>query len=513
MCRSSFLIVLCVLAVGHSSLLYADSQEEVTAVVGEEFTVALASNPSTGYSWSLAGSLPSWLVQVDKTYIADNPGMIGGGGTEYWTFRATGAGSTTLTFQYMQPWVGTPIEEHIVLVTAQTPTDTEKIDVIVGKEFTVALASNPSTGYGWSLAGSLPSWLVQVDKTYVADNPGVIGGGGTECWTFRATGPGSTTLTFQYMQPWVGTPIEEHVVLVTAQTPTDTEKIDVIVGEEFTVALASNPSTGYNWSLAASLPSWLVQVDKTYVADNPGMIGGGGTEYWTFRATGAGSTTLTFQYERPWEGTPIQIHICRVAASPLTNAQNIFVAAGEDFTVALASNPSTGYSWALAQSLPSWLVQVDKTHVTTNPGVTGGGGTEYWKFRADTAGSTTLTFQYKRPWEGTPVKVRVCEVTAISPTDAENLFVVAGEDFTVALASNPSTGYSWALAQSLPSWLVQVDKTYVATNPGVIGGGGTEHWTFWATAAGNAALIFQYERPSGGTPLKVHVCKLTAAEQ
>ena len=50
MCRSSFLIVLCVLAVGHSSLLYADSQEEVTAVVGEEFTVALASNPSTGYS-------------------------------------------------------------------------------------------------------------------------------------------------------------------------------------------------------------------------------------------------------------------------------------------------------------------------------------------------------------------------------------------------------------------------------------------------------------------------------
>jgi predicted secreted protein len=415
MCRPLFLIVLCVLAAGRSSLLHADSQENVTVAVGEQFTVALASNPSTGYSWSLAGSLPNWLQQVDKTYIADNPGVIGGGGTEY--------------------------------------------------------------------------------------------------WTFRATGPGSTTLTFQYMQPWVGTPIEEHIVLVTAQTPADTEKIDVVVGEEFKISLKSNPSTGYSWSLAASLPNWLLQVDKTYVADNLAMIGGSGTEIWTFQATAAGSTTLTFQYERPWEGTPIQTHSWQVAATALRNTQSIFVAADEDFTVALASNPSTGYSWALAQPLPSWLVQVDKTYVTTNPAVIGGGGTEYWTFRATAAGSTTLVFQYERPSEGAPIQVRVCRVTATSPTDAENLFVVTGEDFTVALASNPSTGYSWTLAQSPPSWLVQVDKTYVATNPGVIGSGGTEHWTFRATVAGSATLVFQYERPWEGTPTKVHLCKVTASMQ
>ena len=56
-------------------------------------------------------------------------------------------------------------------------------------------------------------------------------------------------------------------------------------------------------------------------------------------------------------------------------------------------------------------------------------------------------------------------VTAVLPTDTENLFVVAGEDFRVALASNPSSGYSWVLAGSLPSWLDEVDKTYVAANP------------------------------------------------
>ncbi len=98
--KSLFFVVLCVLAGGGSSVLRGDTYEEVGVPVGQEFTIDLASNPSTGYSWVLAGSLPDWLQQVDKTYVADNPGLPGGGGTEHWTFRATKPGSATLTFQY-----------------------------------------------------------------------------------------------------------------------------------------------------------------------------------------------------------------------------------------------------------------------------------------------------------------------------------------------------------------------------------------------------------------------------
>ncbi|HVO71783.1 MAG TPA: protease inhibitor I42 family protein, partial [Aggregatilineaceae bacterium] len=117
------LIILCVLAGCGPSILRADSSEQVSVAVGAPFTVKLASNPSTGYSWVLAGCLPNWLEQVDKTFVATNPGLPGGGGTEYWTFRATAAGSATLAFQYQRPWEGTPVQTHVCQVTAILPID------------------------------------------------------------------------------------------------------------------------------------------------------------------------------------------------------------------------------------------------------------------------------------------------------------------------------------------------------------------------------------------------------
>jgi predicted secreted protein len=118
--KSLFFVGLCVLAVCSPAVLLADSHEDVSVAVGEEFQISLEANPSTGYSWSLAEPLPSWLKQTAKTSVAANPGLPGGGGTEYWTFRATASGNTTLTFQYMRSWVGVPERTCVVQVTAET---------------------------------------------------------------------------------------------------------------------------------------------------------------------------------------------------------------------------------------------------------------------------------------------------------------------------------------------------------------------------------------------------------
>ena len=217
----------------------------------------------------------------------------------------------------MRPWEGTPVQVHVCQVAVEAPPDTENISLTVGEGFTVVLASPDSdAGYDWSLAQSLPSWLELVGTTNVPTNPGLIGTGYTEYWVFQATGAGSTTLTFQYMRPWIGTPTQVHVCQVTAQVAAEPEVISVAVGEEFTVNLTLNPSTGYDWSLAVTLPSWLALVDKQEAAWNstPGIVGSPVTEYWTFRATGSGSTTLTFQYMRSWEGTPAKVHVCQVTA-------------------------------------------------------------------------------------------------------------------------------------------------------------------------------------------------------
>jgi predicted secreted protein len=245
--RSLSLVVLCVLAVCSRSALRADSQEEVFVTAGAEFMIGLKSNPSTGYAWYIAESLPSWLVLVDQTWVADDPTVVGGPGTSYWTFRATASGSATLTFQYMQPWVGTPVNVHICRVTATSPAGTEEVFVAVGEQFQVALDFYVASGQAWYLASSLPSWLELVSDEQTADPlpPGYVGGSATETWTFRATGSGSTSLIFQYLQLGTGTPVNVHVCQVTAVPPTDPSLVLYLPFDEGTGATA-NDLSGYH---------------------------------------------------------------------------------------------------------------------------------------------------------------------------------------------------------------------------------------------------------------------------
>ncbi len=83
------------------------------------------------------------------------------------------------------------------------------------------------------------------------------------------------------------------------------EVISVKAGEEFVISLAANPSTGYSWDVAPTV-SWLEFLGKTYHATQPVLTGSGGTEELRFRASGAGSATITLNYQRPWEGTAVQ---------------------------------------------------------------------------------------------------------------------------------------------------------------------------------------------------------------
>ena len=81
----------------------------------------------------------------------------------------------------------------------------EPIQVTPGRKFSVRIASNPTTGYGWQLAQSPDQAVaVLVTNIYVqepTDNLRV-GVGGHEVWTFQATGQGQTAIALQYLRPW-----------------------------------------------------------------------------------------------------------------------------------------------------------------------------------------------------------------------------------------------------------------------------------------------------------------------
>jgi inhibitor of cysteine peptidase len=78
--------------------------------------------------------------------------------------------------------------------------------------------------------------------------------------------------------------------------------ISVSSGDEIAIRLASNPTTGYEWAVAALDEQRITYLASNYEAPGNGMVGQGGTQELRFRATGAGESTLTLKYWRSWEG-------------------------------------------------------------------------------------------------------------------------------------------------------------------------------------------------------------------
>ena len=73
-------------------------------------------------------------------------------------------------------------------------------------------------------------------------------------------------------------------------------------GEEFTITLESNPTTGYSWQLAEPLNEKIVKlVGSDHVPSRTDLVGAGGQENWTFRAVNKGSAKIALKYARPWE--------------------------------------------------------------------------------------------------------------------------------------------------------------------------------------------------------------------
>ena len=86
----------------------------ITTKVGEEFTITLDSNPTTGYQWKLSDNLTEGIVKFVKSeYVAPETEMVGAGGKEIWTFKGVRPGETTVDLEYVRPWE-TGIEPVVV---------------------------------------------------------------------------------------------------------------------------------------------------------------------------------------------------------------------------------------------------------------------------------------------------------------------------------------------------------------------------------------------------------------
>jgi len=95
-----------------------DNGRAVELAAGQEFSLSLTANRTTGYSWAREDNSGIVVLVEPPAYSAGAApaGMVGVGGVETWRLRATAAGTAVLRFAYRRPWEkGTPSARTITL--------------------------------------------------------------------------------------------------------------------------------------------------------------------------------------------------------------------------------------------------------------------------------------------------------------------------------------------------------------------------------------------------------------
>jgi predicted secreted protein len=84
---------------------FSDPAVPVTVKPGKEFSLVLDSNRTTGYGWSLDGSVDKSVVKLmGSDYRQPSTKLAGAGGSEIFKFRAVGKGKAVVFLRYARPW-------------------------------------------------------------------------------------------------------------------------------------------------------------------------------------------------------------------------------------------------------------------------------------------------------------------------------------------------------------------------------------------------------------------------
>jgi len=99
----------------------ADLPTTMDARVGETIELALASNPSTGYSWRCSWTPEAGLTKTGETYVGSGSKAPGSGGTTHFTFQCAQAGTVVITVQYGRWWEGGDRQDPQTVTVNITP--------------------------------------------------------------------------------------------------------------------------------------------------------------------------------------------------------------------------------------------------------------------------------------------------------------------------------------------------------------------------------------------------------
>ncbi len=89
---------------------------------------------------------------------------------------------------------------------------------------------------------------------------------------------------------------------------------------------------------------------------------------------------------------------------------------GEDLTVSLEGNATTGYMWTLGSSEQDCIKLIDDRYIVQSDAI-GAGGTALFRFSAEKPGTATIALSLRRPWEPEDIApIETYELTVIIET-------------------------------------------------------------------------------------------------
>lgn len=89
----------------------------------------------------------------------------------------------------------------------------------------------------------------------------------------------------------------------------------------------------------------------------------------------------------------------RATLSKADHGRQVRVRPGQEIILRLEGNPTTGFSWEVAEIDSATLVQHKEVEFAPQSNLIGAPGTFTFRFKALQRGATTLRLVYRRPWE------------------------------------------------------------------------------------------------------------------
>ena len=283
----------------------------------------------------------------------------------------------------------------------------------------VELMENPSTGYSWQFEIFGSDNIVFQDKIIEPSSESTVVGASVNVkWVFKPVKTGKATLIFWLYRPWEGkekaVDLRVFNIIVEKNEEVPGERIledcsDVVyLGDEISVSLDENPSTGYFWHLFNSNPE-VLSLSEELIVKSGKIPGEPSIKVWKFKTINPGICLLAFQLKKSTDENSIEEHFIgirvesgeeRAKIKELKKGTNI-LNVGETVILSLEENASTGFTWHLKLS-EEGIVEISSKTVTTQapPGVVGAPSKVSWFIKAVKPGKVALTLKKYRGWEG-----------------------------------------------------------------------------------------------------------------